>query len=366
MKSLKMRTLFKLILFLIVFFLADITVVYAQAGIRAQGRDVEQTQRGGAAQNLLRSMLNMNHRQEMRKFVRNISAFCRRLDPNFIVMTQNGLELLEKTSSADAEGNSPSKTYIQSIDGILIKGLNFRPPLPGKDDIKTDQKARKEMLRLAKMGKKRGLKIWVSDYAPNKQIAKDIVILNKTNGFIPFAANTTDNIYNTIPIFSAQPIDVNPKNITGIKIANNFLYLTDSSNYGSQEAFAFALSNTNYDAIITDVFHRGRRPFTKNNVRGFKFKKVGARRLVLAKLDIAHAESSRYYWKPGWREGAPPYLGPPTPYDPDKHYVQYWYKAWQDTITSTPKSYIYGIFKQGFDGVVIDGIDAYRYFEGNQ
>ena len=97
MRLLRMRKLFRFLLFIFVFFIADITVVYAQAGIRAQGRDVEQTRRGGSAQNLLRSVLNMNHRQEMRKFIRTISAFCRRLNPNFIVMTQNGLELLEKT-----------------------------------------------------------------------------------------------------------------------------------------------------------------------------------------------------------------------------------------------------------------------------
>ena len=36
------------------------------------------------------------------------------------------------------------------------------------------------------------------------------------------------------------------------------------------------------------------------------------------------------------------------------------------TITGKPKSYVYGIFKQGFDGVLIDGIDAYKFFEAGQ
>ena len=122
----------------------------------------------------------------------------------------------------------------------------------------------------------------------------------------------------------------------------------------------------NYDAVITDVFHRGRRPFTKNNIRGFKFKKVGARRLVFARVDIGHADSSRYYWKSGWKEGSPPYIGVPTPTNPDQYYVRYWYKAWQDIISGKPLSYVYGIYKQGFDGVVIDGISSYRFFEGAQ
>ena len=361
-----MSNIYTIIFLCSVFLFSDITLVFAQAGIRAQGRDVNLGRQGQTAQGLVDSMLNIDHRQQMRKFIRSISKFSRRLDPNFIVMTQDGLELLEKGSTAEDGGNAPSSTYIQAIDGVLIKGLNFRPPLPGKDDIKTDAKDRKELLRLAKLGKKRGLQIWVSDYAPNKQIAKDIIILNKANGFIPFATSSDDNIFNSIPSFPPQPIDVNPKNVTGLKFANNFLYLTDSSNFDRQEDFVLALSNTNYDAVITDVFHRGRRPFTKNNIRGFKFKKVGARRLVFARVDIGHADSSRYYWKPGWKEGSPPYIGAPTPTNPDKYYVRYWYKAWQDAITGTPKAYVYGIFKQGFDGVVIDGINAYSFFQGAQ
>ena len=190
---LRITNLFKFYILFCILLISDTDIAYGQAGIRAQGRDVDQTQRGQGAQNLLRSMLNINHRQEMRKFIRNISAFGRRLDPNFIIITQDGLELLEKTNSGDDEGSSPSRTYIQSIDGVLIKGLNFRPPVPGKDDIKTDAKIRKELLRLAKMGKKRGLGVWVSDYAPNKEIAKDIVILNKANNFVPFAAQSLDD-----------------------------------------------------------------------------------------------------------------------------------------------------------------------------
>ena len=99
-------------------------------------------------------------------------------------------------------------------------------------------------------------------------------------------------------------------------------------------------------------------------MRGFKFKKVGAKRLVLAEMDIGHADSSRYYWKSGWDQGNPAYIGLPTPSNPDRHYVQYWDKAWQDLITGKPNSYVYGIFKQGFDGVVITGVEAYQAFEG--
>ena len=153
-KFLRMSKIYKIIFLCSVFLFSDITLVFAQAGIRAQGRDVNLDRRGQGAQGLVDSMLNIDHRQQMRKFIRSISKFSRRLDPNFIVMTQDGLELLEKGSAAEEGGSAPSSTYIQAIDGVLIKGLNFRPPLPGKDDIKTDAKDRKELLRLAKLGKK--------------------------------------------------------------------------------------------------------------------------------------------------------------------------------------------------------------------
>ena len=106
--------------------------------------------------------------------------------------------------------------------------------------------------------------------------------------------------------------------------------------------------------------------FNKNIVRGLGFKKVGAKRLVLAQMNIGAADSSSYFWKPGWRQGQPVYINDPTSGNPDKYYVQFWYKAWQDLITSTPKSYVYGIFKQGFDGVVISGVNSYQYFEGSE
>ena len=54
----------------------------------------------------------------------------------------------------------------------------------------------------------------------------------------------------------------------------------------------------------------------------------------------------------------------PYPGDADKYFVEYWRPGWRQIITGNTDSYIYGIVKQGFDGVVLDGVDAYRYFEG--
>ena len=102
-----MSNIYKIIFICNIFLFSDITLVFAQAGIRAQGRDVNLGRQGQRAQGLVDSMLNINHRQQMRKFIRSISKFSRRLDPNFIVMTQDGLELLEKGSAAEEGGSAP-------------------------------------------------------------------------------------------------------------------------------------------------------------------------------------------------------------------------------------------------------------------
>tara|TARA_B100000131_G_scaffold122392_1_gene119484 strand:+ start:1888 stop:2982 length:1095 start_codon:yes stop_codon:yes gene_type:complete len=352
----------------IIFYIFEISPVMGQAGIRAQGRDVNtpggpNQQSQGQDPNLIKEI---NHAQEMRKFIIKISRFTRKLNPNFIVIVKDGFGLLEKPNFNDNTTASPAYTYLKSIDGLLISGLNFRPPVPGRDEIKTDNNIKQYLIRLSKLAKKRGISIWVKDYAPNSQIAKDSVTLNNVNNFVTFTAKFDGNIFDRIPDFPVRPINENPHNVDGIKGAKNFLYLTDTSRYEKAQDFMYSMSNTNFDAIVTDVFHKGRAPFNKNIVRGLGFKKVGAKRLVLAQMNIGAADSSSYYWKPGWRQGQPVYINEPTPGNPDKHYVQYWYKAWQDLITSTPKSYVYGIFKQGFDGVVISGVNSYQFFEGSE
>ena len=77
------------------------------------------------------------------------------------------------------------------------------------------------------------------------------------------------------------------------------------------------------------------KPF-KKNVRKLQLKKIGSRRLVLAVMNISTADSSHYYWKPGWTIGNPRFIGSPAPGTPDRHLAQYWDRAWHDILTGKP------------------------------
>ena len=79
------------------------------------------------------------------------------------------------------------------------------------------------------------------------------------------------------------------------------------------------MKNTNYDLVVTGVFH-DRRPLSKRAVETLKYKKLGARRLVFALMDIGSAAAYRYYWQDDWREGSPEFIAAPFPNDPDRYF----------------------------------------------
>jgi cysteinyl-tRNA synthetase len=305
--------------------------------------------------------------QEMRNLVRDISKYARKFSLNFSIITSGGLEILEKEDAVDTTKTSPATTYMRSIDGINIQGLNFHPPLAGKgsNSINTDKKTQANMIRLANIAKQRGLKVFVTDFGDNIKTIQESYNLNLPKGFVNFTAKNsgTEYIFNNIPTTPFRPVNENSKNIVGLKSIQNYLYLIDSSKFDRQQDFVIALGNTNFDAVVVDVFHNGRKPFTKAAIQGMKFKKLGARRLVFAYMNIGVADNYRYYWKNNWVEGEPPFISGPSPGNPDKFYVEYWRSGWRNIITGNTKSYIYGIVKQGFDGVIIDGLDSFKFFE---
>jgi len=85
---------------------------------------------------------------------------------------------------------------------------------------------------------------------------------------------------------------------------------------------------------------------------------------VIAYMSIGEAESYRYYWKTAWNTNMPVWMGQENPNWHGNYKVRYWMKKWQKIIYGNDNSYVKKIINQGFDGVYLDIIDAYEYFEG--
>ena len=335
---------------------------------RAQGQEVPDAQGEKMMEGMPKPASQIDPREEMRNFIRAISIYTRQFNRDFIVVAEGGLELLDATNPLEGGGPIVATSYVRAIDGVLVDGLYYAPvALRKKEDVdKTDEKVTEDLLKRANFAKGHGLDVLVIDYPDKRAGAQASYSKNLKNGFVPFAAIDVGSKFNAIPSFPYRPFRENPNNITGLDSIRNFAQVLDSRDYAKQEEFVMAMHRSNFDALIVDVFHRDREPFTKDSIQGLKFKQLGARRLVLATMDIGHADDYRYYWKDGWHEGSPHWIAAPVPGMADSYYVNYWEPGWQEIISGNPNSYAYGIVAQGYDGVVLKGVDAFKFFEVGQ
>jgi len=295
----------------------------------------------------------------MRKFVRRISAYVRKQRPNFVVIARNGLELINKIGREDPPKSAPARTYLGALDGVLVDSLFYGLPHMGR---KSPAKRRKRRLRLAEQAKGDGLRVLVLDHVTRRPDVRKSYRLSAARGYAWFAAYAQGKSLNRIPPYPRRPFNEKAESVLSLRGVRNFLFLEDSAAFGRQDEFTLKLHQTNYDMVVVDVFHAGR-PLSKRAIQTLKYKKIGGRRLVLAQMNIGTAASYRYYWKAKWRRGSPVWISAPTPGDPDRYYVEFWRSEWQKVITGDTRSYVYGIIDLGFDGVVLSGLESYRFFQ---
>ena len=295
----------------------------------------------------------IDYKQEMRNFVQNISKYAKAGKPNFIIIPQNGPELL--TENGQLNGTT-SSAYIQAIDGVgredLFYGYNndYLPtPVPAKD----------HMMSFLDLAKNNGLKIMVIDYCSTQSFVDDAYLQNAAKGFVSFAADHRE--LDNIPAYPANPFNMHSSNITSLSEAKNFLFLINP-NYSNKKEFINALRNSNYDLLFIDAF-LGAEILTFEEIASLKTKNNGASRLVIAYLSIGEAEDYRYYWQDEWKKNPPRWLAEENPNWPGNYKVSYWDPDWQKIVYGNDRSYLNRIIDAGFDGVYLDIIDAFEYFE---
>lgn len=114
--------------------------------------------------------------------------------------------------------------------------------------------------------------------------------------------------------------------------------------------------------IIMDAFFEDE-SYTQTEITQLKIKANGGNRKVIAYMSIGEAEDYRYYWLPYWSFNAPDWMGALNSDWPGNFKVQYWNSNWQYIIFGNDESYTKKIIDSGFDGVYIDIIDAFEYWE---
>jgi cysteinyl-tRNA synthetase len=296
-----------------------------------------------------------DYRQDMRDFVQGISVYAKGIKPNFIVIPQNGNELL--TENGEEDGPS-AMNYLNAIDGVGREDLFYGYD---EDNTPTPESEQSYMIAFLNIAESNGIEVLVTDYCWLQSYVDDSYNQNEAKNYISFAADSRE--LNTIPAYPSTPHNVNTSNITSLADARNFLYLLDPGSYNTKEAFLSAIGNTNYDIAIIDLFFNESDELTPTDVASLKVKANGGTRLVIAYMSIGEAEDYRYYWNTAWETSPPSWLEGENPDWPGNYKVRYWDENWQKIIYGNNDSYVKKILDAGFDGVYLDIIDAFEYFE---
>lgn len=160
-------------------------------------------------------------------------------------------------------------------------------------------------------------------------------------------------------IAKGRPWGENSANVDSLDEVKNMLVMVDSRHYARRDEWLLALSKSNHDLLIIDGFHKGSESLTLDEVHNLKFKRLGSRRLVFARINLSEAQDYRYYWNRNWAVGDPEWLDSPSPRDPAAMIVKYWSDDWKKIIGQYTK----GLIDLGFDGIMLEGFGAYEHFE---
>jgi len=290
----------------------------------------------------------------MRDFVQAISTYAKTADPVFIMIPQNGQELI--TLNGDNKG-SADLTYLASIDGQGREDLFY-----GYDD---DNKATptvetEYMTDFLDIARELDVVILVTDYCSTPTKMNDSYSENNLKGYISFAADHRE--LDNIPSYPSVPYNENNDEITSLSEINNFLYLINPDQFASKQDFITVVSATNYDLLIMDLFF-DEESFTSSDIEALRDKANGGKRLVVSYMSIGEAEDYRYYWKKTWKKGNPEWLYKENPDWEGNYKVKYWMDEWKQIIFGNENAYLDKIIEAGFDGVYLDIIDAFEYFD---
>lgn len=363
-----------------------------------------------------------NHRELWRNVLIELATYAKTRKPGFVVLVRGGTELVVKGEREaaweeiqDPEGKTFEKRlplrsvfrpYVRVVDGMVVDGLYCgpdalgtpldkaikdrqeldaklaeekaqgiqRPPVPqqfGPFSIDPKEELRKaaEIKRAAERQERQRRLIYAVEAL--RQQGRSILSIEQCKtqkeADAAYKGAARDHVLSYAAVGDedlsklqrGHPQGENAMPVTAITAARNWMPLLRADRFGNKAAWLMAMERTNHDVMLIDVAHRGSDPLTKDEVNRLRFKKLGAPRLMLAVLPVGKAYDWRWYWKREWVAGNPPFLFALDNTDPGSFITEVDDPQWKELLGK----YLAGIMDLGFDGVVLDDLDTYLWFE---
>ena len=364
-----------------------------------------------------------NYRDHWRAVVMELSNYAKTRNPKFTILVRVGAELLVRGDREvqwdqvqDPTGINYDKRlplgaairpYIKAIDGVVFDNIycgdtafenkpiddliKFRleddqkivqelavgverpaPAIeqgPYSNDPKVELARAAEIRRLSDLEdhKRRVLRamsalktfnrpILSIENCPTQAAADAAQRMGDRDHVLTFAA-VNDTRLDVLP--KIRPVHENANPIGSLAQVRTWLPMTKGDKFGGRDDWLNALSQTNYDVLVLDVGWRGVDLFNKADIARLKYKSLGGPRMVFAEMPMGRAFDWRWYWQKGWVAGNPPFLFAVDKSEPGTFIVDPLSPQWLEILGK----YIAGLMDLGFDGVMMDDIDTYLWFE---
>lgn len=140
--------------------------------------------------------------------------------------------------------------------------------------------------------------------------------------------------------------------------AREVLRSAKSWGYQLQSIDVGKLARSTYDVLVIDAGDGGS-GLSRGEIARLKRKSDGARRLVVAYLNVGEAEDYRSYWRKDWHTRPPDWLGAENCRWKGDHRVQHWRAKWREILYRGRGSALARLLGLGVDGVWLDRVDIY-------
>lgn len=291
------------------------------------------------------------YKLKMMELVKEIKTTATASQPDFGLILNGGINIYVADSYV-TDGEAKVKDFLTNVDGVLLEGLNFGYEF--KDDKKTSDKVRKNILGRLALPLQAGVPVLNIDYCDNLRNRSMATMMARKDKIINFSS---DRNLQSIPVVQSNGAEIN-----GLKDITSFIAVFNPQKYTVKPIYLKALQKSNCDLLIIDAFYQGEL-LTAEDIASLKLKPNGKRRLVYSYLSVGEAEDYRYYWQPEYKKNPPTWLAAANKNWEGNYKVEYWHDEWKDILFKGKDSYLDKLLACGYDGAFLDVIDSFYYFE---